>query len=119
MIEVKIVESISTDDFRIWIYERRYPRIVAFFRPTDKYGGEWKELDAGEPMPEEYSMRIPIQVLHTLVSAVNHIPIPSESMYAHLVDAIKMRDRLLTILEKHAGIYSGQPSGVETRPPSR
>lgn len=76
---------------RIWIYDRRH------FLEADLQ--TWTE-HAPETTPAEPTMVLREEVAEAVASALQTFGRPEESTRRHLDDAIKVRDRLLTLVEK-------------------
>lgn len=63
--------------------------------------GQWKTVvqSSAEQAPEP-TLELPLHAAEALASALATMGRPEESTQRHLTDAIKVRDRLLTMLEK-------------------
>jgi hypothetical protein len=91
-----------TGNTKVWLYSP-----IGIGPDTDvrylRYEGDGKWSDIVQPMAVEApapTFELPRQAAEALASALATMGRPEEATQRHLTDAIKVRDRLLTMLEK-------------------
>lgn len=98
--KVKTAWRPGTDMIDVWIYQETFQgkRQAVVVMGADTW--EWREVeDATRPEP---SLTLPGEVFQALMAEGSDILPPSAAQARHLEDAIKVRDRLLTLVEKDA-----------------
>lgn len=85
---------------KVWFYEASEigTRVL---RPSDG-GWSWEAVEHGQSLPDP-SLKIPEDALQELVREASNILPAEDATTKHLNDAIGVRDRLLTIVEKRRG----------------
>jgi hypothetical protein len=83
---------------KVWIYQSHPQGTTVFYPEGDVI--RTVDIKNGELFPKEPSLRLPNGMLQALVDAAMPQFPPSEALDRHLRDAIGVRDRLLTIVEK-------------------
>lgn len=98
--EVKIEAKPGWDIYDIWFYNMRHDRMVDIYYFS---GSECRtiQIKEGDKLPDP-SLSLPRRVLDAFVKTARGAFPPTESMKQHLDDAIKIRDRLLAIVEKNS-----------------
>ena len=82
----------------IWVYSRHHDGSLSIFYFDEE--DAFVEVAAGQSLPERPSLCIPNEMLQAIVDAATPQFPPSQTLDRHLQDAIKVRDRLLTLIEK-------------------
>jgi hypothetical protein len=98
MIEVTVVRSPFRfgDDVWIWRRENGGTQVLT----AD--GGSWAWVHQGDAKQPDPSLRIPEGCREVLGAALLGTSMPTDSMAAHLKDAVAVRDRLLILVERAA-----------------
>ena len=100
MIErVHIIEDFQTMGHRVIIAGRQYPGATPSYLTAD---GEWEPITEISTSidPGDIGFRFPEGALDALVSAARNVTPTVPAIEQHLADAIAVRDRLLTIVER-------------------
>lgn len=85
---------------KIWLYHQGPPiRLVRVLGP-DTFQDEI--LVEGAELPEP-SLQLPEEALSALIAAVSEILPASDATTGHLKDAVMVRDRLLSLVERSVG----------------
>lgn len=93
-IQVTIETPWDRDEAHVWVYGRTSTGNMILNLATLT----WTPVEFGARLPEP-SLRIPREVLKPLAQAMaNHTP-PDRALENHLMDALSVRDRLLSIVE--------------------
>jgi hypothetical protein len=99
--KAKIVKQWNLDESQVWLYEEtRSAGELYIYKvgPTGHLLG--KLINKGDLLPEDWCMHLPHDALKALVDAAKDEYPPSDATVGQLKDAIAVRDRLLTIVEK-------------------
>lgn len=101
MMEIHTEYRRGTSILDVWIWERGMgskPRQLIFKGAEEV---EWREYEDGERL-EGPSLSLPDDVWRALSGKINGVLPASEATERHLKDAVEIRDRLLTLVEKGA-----------------
>lgn len=88
------------DTVDVYIYDSSPHKTTLFKMRTDGHLQSNVSVDPGGELPSEPTLILPIEVFKLLAEkALEDMP-PSTATVQHLKDAIQVRDRLLSIVEK-------------------
>ena len=98
-VNVRIEKPWHTRAVYVWFYWRVNNGVQIW----NAFTGETKEVPDGMVLDYPPSLTLPDEsFLKAFVETAAEVMPPNTQMFEHLKDAIKVRDRLLTIIEKRA-----------------
>lgn len=98
---VKVEHDFIRDAMKVWFFTRRNETAVTVHRMVGDDQWQDEDVPSNGLMPEP-SVVLRRDMLEALVAAASDVLPPSGAQSAHLADAITIRDRLLTLVEKGA-----------------
>ena len=96
-VEVHVIDEFWRETKRVLIVGRAYPGAPKGWLKQD---GTWEPLSEAVAPDDNVGFTFPAGTLEALVAAVGDQTAPQPATERHLTDAIEVRDRLLTLVEK-------------------
>ena len=101
MIEVRIQDSPSWGEYDVYICDV-FPHEVHLMQLMNGRVEHFKSYQRGQAIDLIPTFRLRPEVLKALSGALSDFLPPDKAMANHLKDAVTVRDRLLTIVEKNS-----------------